>query len=314
MNTRQPNLLMKTDNRSRYGLTHSSARPNRHAALGFTLVELLVVIAIIGVLVALLLPAVQSARAAARRMTCTNNLKQIGLALHNYQAAKGSFPSAAGYTNDVIDYSWSAQILPYFEQASASKLIDFTKNYGDPANSAGIKTLLDMYYCPEAPPNVLVGCCPTMPGPDDAAETNYSAIGTHRKLYYAIDNEGTGVMFDNSHIDFKDITDGSSNTLLVGEVDHDHNDPWKKTYPTYCPGEGCAVGKFWVAENRISTWRGINSLPTFEQTGIQSWHVNGAHLLFADGHVSFLSQSLDQTTLTALTTRNGEETIDTTNF
>lgn len=292
---------------------HSDRQPRRGRAVsaaGFTLVELLVVIAIIGVLVALLLPAVQAAREAARRSQCVNNLRQMGIALQNYHGAKQAFPHAAGYANGRYLWSWSATILPYLEEANAESLIKYENGYNVPVNKTAITTRFSVYQCPTAPPNELVSCCIDIPGEADAGETTYSATATHRKIYYGVDVDGTGAIFENSKTSFKDILDGSSNTLIVGEVDHDQDDPWKTTYPDYCPGRGCHIGKPWAAGNQISTYRGINSKPVFEQTGIQSWHAGGAHFLFVDGHASFLDESLPQEIVTALTTRAGEETID----
>src|SRR5690606_12375535 len=118
--------------------------------LGFTLVELLVVIAIIGILVALLLPAVQAAREAARRIQCANNLKQIGLALLNYESTHNVFPYAAGTTanqagQSATYWSWSALLLPYLEQAAAHNQCNFNYQYNQPQNQQAIKTLFASY-------------------------------------------------------------------------------------------------------------------------------------------------------------------------
>lgn len=285
----------------------------RHRA--FTLVELLVVIAIIGVLVALLLPAVQAAREAARRMQCQNNLKQMGLALHNYHDVKKTFPWGAGGTGNM--WSWSAFILPYIEESNAAGLVDFDYPYNNSRNINAIKTLFPFYQCPSAPQNELVTCCSGIPTTKDVAETNYSATATHLKVNYAraydSDGTGTGVMYENSHVRIRDILDGSSKTVMVTEYDHDQNrdDPWK-LHPSYCPGGDCTVGKFWAAENRVTTGHGINNRPILflVNADVQSNHAAGAHFLFADGHVSLLSESIEQAVLSALTTRRGSEIVD----
>src|SRR6056297_4055498 len=122
---------------------------------GFTLIELLVVIAIIAVLVALLLPAVQQAREAARRSSCKNNLKQLGLALHNYHDTHGMFPInwGTGYdgtTNPTssIQFSWMTYILPYIEESALYDTINFNEALDDPNNNAAASTVIDTYLCP----------------------------------------------------------------------------------------------------------------------------------------------------------------------
>ncbi len=291
-------------------------RSFRHACLriqGFTLVELLVVIAIIGILIALLLPAVQAAREAARRTQCTNNLKQLALALHNFHDARKSFPPGGGTdsTGQPL-WSWSALVLPFIEEQSAQNLIDFDFTYNTTENSTAIKTLLPTYQCPSAPANELLTCCVNLPGVMDTAETNYAAVATHRRgpggswhpYDYAVDKSGTGVMFDNSKVKMGKITDGTSKTLLVAETVRDDNDPGKKAYPAYCPNQQCTMGKTWAAENRVTTGFGINSLlVNWDNAGIRSNHKGGAHFAFADGHVIYLSENISQTTLIALTTR-----------
>jgi prepilin-type processing-associated H-X9-DG protein len=279
-----------------------------------TLVELLVVIAIIGILVALLLPAVQAAREAARRAQCINNLKQIGVSLQNFYTAHDVFPRGAGRNPKTQDYlySWSAQVLPYVEESNALGLLDLNYAYNTPQNQAAIRTLIPLYQCPSAPPNELVTCCIFIPGEQDAAQTNYSAIGTHLKKDYGevlVPADGTGVMYDLSKTKFKDIIDGSSKTFVVGEVLADPDDPYKTAYPKYCPGGNCVVAQVWMAENRITSYWGINAGITILQSGIVSAHPGGANFVFADGHVTYLPETIDQNVLIALTTRAGAEVI-----
>ena len=188
--------------------------PHRHTRVGFTLVELLVVIAIIGILMSLLLPAVQAAREAARRMWCSNNLRQMGLALHNYHGTYRSFPPSALLPRGLKFDSWSAQarLLPYLEQANLGQLIDWRLNYASQPEVT--KTRVPVYVCPNEPGD----------------HQRVSSKLTHYPLNYAI-NVGTWFVFDprsslggdglvypNSSTNFASVGDGTSNTLAFAEV------------------------------------------------------------------------------------------------
>jgi len=128
---------------------------------GFTLIELLVVIAIIAILIALLLPAVQQAREAARRASCKNNLRQIGLALHNYESAHRIFPpgvlgkSGSPSAGELL-HTWQAMILPELEQATLQQTYDFNLRFDDPANAAAVRQTLSVFLCPSQPIDALL--------------------------------------------------------------------------------------------------------------------------------------------------------------
>ena len=195
---------------------------------GFTLVELLVVIAIIGVLVALLLPAVQSAREAARRTQCMNALKQIGLALHNYDDVLKRLPPAivfpAGqnaYDSDQMGANWIISILPYFEQPGLYAAFDLTVPISDPVNRVPRGTQISALLCPSDPNNRVMFAGTSAAEGDNWARGNYAANGHNQVL---TSNSGwndpdlRGVMGWNLSVRLAEITDGLSNTLMVGEV------------------------------------------------------------------------------------------------
>jgi prepilin-type N-terminal cleavage/methylation domain-containing protein len=301
--------------------------PGRHAnplqarsRTGFTLIELLVVIAIIAILVALLLPAVQAAREAARRMQCANNLKQIGVAMHSYHSACGIFPvgdiswdpgdcgAPFGDNQQYKGYAWSAHILPYLEEGDLFDQFDFV-NY-DPfrgPNHAAGQQFVTTYLCPSDPTGPVfttqsiiwqkyeAGC--NVSGVADSWD--YTCHGTSRHR-----TDGDGIFFNQSRVRIRDIRDGTSKTLMVGEVvgfgDTGSTDPW-------------AVGKApWIVDNILHTRNGINlNVPaiviwhTPDIMGFASYHPGGCHFLVADGSVHFFLEDIDSHVLRSLTTRNG---------
>ncbi|MBN2292325.1 MAG: DUF1559 domain-containing protein [Pirellulales bacterium] len=299
-----------------------------HSRLGFTLVELLVVIAIVGILIALLLPAVQAAREAARRSQCSNNMKQIGLALHGYHEALRTFPwgyslyqpgDPGGGPGNAM-YSWSALILSYLEQNEVYERINFSRTVCvDPASNEAVQTLIYVYHCPSADENQLIFCCGAIPGDYDMAETNYAGIATHLPAdYYTTWNaKGTGILFpycDDKNtvygtVSIRDITDGTSHTLIVGEANIDQyaGDPGKQNN---CANPNqCYAGNKWATINTITTGYGINGDFQSYLNGPKSEHPGGAQFLYADGHIEFLEELIDQNVLDAVTTRAGGEAV-----
>jgi prepilin-type N-terminal cleavage/methylation domain-containing protein/prepilin-type processing-associated H-X9-DG protein len=198
-------------------------RTVRFSRSGFTLVELLVVIAIIGILVALLLPAVQAARESARRTQCVNNLKQMALSAHNFHDTKNVLPSSirpAGLTT-LPRIAGLTLLLPYFEQQNAYDRYDQTKNWFDPANLPVTSQQISTYGCPSTPdPKRLDGVPENSPWTQVVAVTDYSpTIGVDQRLKSSslVDEVGPGLLPKNGEPRLADATDGLSNTIIYGE-------------------------------------------------------------------------------------------------
>ncbi|MCA9261557.1 MAG: DUF1559 domain-containing protein [Planctomycetales bacterium] len=197
---------------------------------GFTLVELLVVIAIIGVLVALLLPAIQAAREAARRSQCVNNLKQFGLAVHNYESARGTLPAGSMGTIGVDSpyYSPHAQLLPYFEQGNIAQLLNFDESPWSTNNYAVARTQPALFLCPSDPMNANTGRA-------DMGWTNYHA---NAGSWIKVAREWDGVFGPDAQVlsyqalkplRIGQIVDGTSNTSMFSEVPNGYGGDYGST-------------------------------------------------------------------------------------
>jgi prepilin-type N-terminal cleavage/methylation domain-containing protein/prepilin-type processing-associated H-X9-DG protein len=195
---------------------------------GFTLVELLVVIAIIGILVALLLPAIQAAREAARRTQCTNNLRQMGLAMHNFESAQKKFPPAEICLPDPanpgktisLGFSCHARMLPYVEDKNLQDLINFKVAYNDPLNNIPRNTRVPMFLCPsdsDVNLNATVGAATSYHANQGTGIlwSNYPLPTSDAN--YGLQPPPNGVMIRNIKVSPKDITDGLSNTAAMSE-------------------------------------------------------------------------------------------------
>ena len=297
-------------------------RTRRHA---FTLVELLVVIAIIGILIALLLPAVQSAREAARRMQCANNLKQLSLAVHNYASSYGTFPAGhlSGLKSQTSNSSWclpntdfrgppwSVAILPFIEQTTIYDRFDFDKPFSAQDNA----------YLPEEPNSTiskqpLVALqCPSDVNVAGTSGASYRGVqgggdtpacgGGAEKPYRVLYLNGT--LYHNSATRFAEIRDGTSNVFLIGESCYTGN------------------GMTWASSHKTTAWAlpfmlaaaylPINSIDTddagydYTSATFGSFHPGGCQFAFADGSVHFMPETLDQSIYQQLAIRNDSKPV-----
>jgi prepilin-type N-terminal cleavage/methylation domain-containing protein len=285
----------------------SAGTAAKRVRFGFTLVELLVVIAIIGVLVALLLPAVQAARAAARRTQCQNHLRQIGIAVHNYHGAFERLPYASLWRKQ--NTSAFTAILPYLEQENLHGIYNPKLSAFDPANLNAVQHRLAVYLCPEMN---LPRQVPDIGRGESGAPGSYAVcVGTHSAWAGPYDG---AFLFDTAgETSFASIRDGLSNTIFVGELDYGlKNYKWSGTdeprwgvtqwgfgYPGY--SVATTVGVY----NSDELITGLNEFQTF-----RSDHSGGAFVAMGDGSVHFLDTTIDAITLDAMATRHGGEVYD----
>ena len=312
-------------------------RLRRH---GFTLVELLVVIAIIGILVGLLLPAVQAAREAARRMQCTNNLKQIGLSIHNYESAVKRLPAGSFLVNDATPHT---VLLPYLEGSNAFNLFNFNVSLNSSTlNSNAIKQTIPFYICPSA-----------------IARTGFVWAG-HGDYMQSMGSNAdytnkTGPFFRNSNTRFADVTDGLSNTAFFSEIrrgphpggaassfvtipitDSEYfstatnvsDASWTAAMRAVYPTATCNVaGQAW-AYRGLQYYRGLTVATFYTHTltpnsrfrdcsgtanghlAARSFHTGGVNIVRGDGSVSFASNSVDAAIWLAFGTINGGEVVN----
>lgn len=289
---------------------------------GFTLVELLVVIAIIGLLVALLLPAIQAAREAGRRSQCANNLRQIGIALQTYEGAHRSLPS--GYISEFVadgtdtgpGWGWAALLLNNLEENSLSALVRFDRPIEDAANDQTRTKTIAVYLCPSdpVPPTWLaLRDDPSQTKICEVATANY--VGMYGNSEPGID--GTGLFFRNSHVRFREITDGTSHTIAVGERSHALGEStWvgSVTDALLVPGLADGIGTYEVEHGATMTLGQAGEHtspgdPMGEADMFHSLHPGGVHFVFADAHVAFLTTDMDPEVFDALATRSGGETV-----
>jgi prepilin-type N-terminal cleavage/methylation domain-containing protein/prepilin-type processing-associated H-X9-DG protein len=309
---------------------------------GFTLIELLVVIAVIAVLIALLLPAVQAAREAARRSQCVNNLKQIGLALHNYHESRQCLPPSSMVA--IGDFSALSQILPYLEQTNMYNALNFSMPDSDPSNNSVLMAKVNGFICPSDLPDS---------APSYGAQTNYmadqgswivfgSSTGANAGL-----PQPNGVFIAGSVTRFADITDGLSNTGFYSEriLDIQSNgviDPiadvfFPRTQPLTVADAvaQCQALDITNPANQAPVFMGapwVNGQHVFQNItppntrscgffivnratmAASSRHPGGANLLLGDGSVRFIKNSINVPTWQAIGTKGGGEIISADSF
>lgn len=295
----------------------------------FTLVELLVVIAIIGILVGLLLPAVQAAREAARRMSCQNNLKQTALAIHNYESTYRQLPTinAGGVANSNLSgASLFATILPLIERASEFELYDFDLANTHPQNVLVAGQRLPFYLCPSASLRRQVPSCAIDGG--RAPGTYAASIGSlDYSQYWAFMGQprpslnGAFVYSDDvaGRTGLRDVTDGTSNTLMIGETAY--NLPDYRFTSGECAGQSRFSFTYWVnpfpGSTAATTQHAFNPRDIADDgvfvagwvRSFRSDHPGGVQFSFVDGSVHFLAETIDALVLDALATRNGGEVV-----
>jgi prepilin-type N-terminal cleavage/methylation domain-containing protein/prepilin-type processing-associated H-X9-DG protein len=293
--------------------------------IGFTLIELLVVIGIIGVLFGLAFAAIQIARASALRSQCSNNLRQIGLALHHHHDTQGAFPSGVSYQGGMDPFlfmSWQARLLPFLEQQdlwnATVQAFAQSRRFSENPPHVGFATLVPVYSCAADSRTGEVAEAPLQFG---SAETVRVALTAYLGVEGVDQSELDGTLYVDSHTRMADIRDGTSNTLLVGErpPSADKSFGWwyggagqnldgsadevlgVREFNTGNNATGCPPGPYHFRPGSIT-----NQCDVFH---FWSLHPGGAHFLLADGSVHFLSYSADSV-LPALSTRAGGEKAD----
>jgi len=291
---------------------------------GFTLIELLVVIAIIAILIALLLPAVQQAREAARRSTCKNNLKQVGLALHNYHDTHRVFPPGtihAGIENcnrqiptggQVLNHTCYQMLLPFLDQAPLYQQFNFSLPSGQGKHATGctptapttnqyglVTSPVPVFLCPSDPGVPFVSTADATYHAQSGWKTSYGVAsafrgGTWTSSWAGTTSTSKGTLGPNGAARFASIQDGTSNTMVLIET------PLAKTSVNYGPNWNTANHTFYIdvfgyGLNRVHIASGVPDA----QGRVFAWsagsaHTGGAHMLMNDGAVRFLSENVDQ--------------------
>lgn len=282
----------------------------RFLRYGFTLIELLVVISIIAILIALLLPAVQQAREAARRATCKNKLKQIGLALHNYNESFGVFPPCEvhhlahnAWGNHIGN--WYFMIMPQMEMGNTYKTINFESRMDNPAvNRAAIMRKYEAFLCPSNPiqDHIFHGRSHIIHYHSMVGSDSSPAGGNmehHRYWYAPSELNRRGILTHNSKTKFRDITDGTTHTIIVAEARGYQPANLGTGLLTVRDGRGLQFGFSCTTQvpiNTIHRWFAASS-----------FHTGGIHVALADGSARFLNENMSASIWLALGSMAGGE-------
>lgn len=302
----------------------------------FTLIELLVVIAIIAILMALLLPAVQKVRAAADRMHCASNMRQIGIALHNFHNDFRILPASgwtsAGPGNPAGRYvGWRAVLTPYIEQDNIRARYDLGRHWWEAPNVTLGGIIVKIYHCPSTTDRKVVDSAvaknprPAMTFDPPLAPTDYEAImgvqASVNPARYATAGTNRSAMFRNSQVPLSHVYDGTSNTIAIVEcaarplmfrgrvirpdLPNDQGQGWVDSEGGFSL-DGCNEDGSVQGQGPILTPKAINATNDNEP---YSFHPNGANNLFLDGHVQFISETIGLEKFAAMCTRKGGETV-----
>ncbi|MEW4487270.1 DUF1559 domain-containing protein [Thalassoglobus sp. JC818] len=263
---------------------------------GFTLIELMVVIAVIGLLIALLLPAVQSAREASRRTQCKSSLRQLALALHNYHDAHRVLPSGTinfgSSFRPVSGWGWGTMILPYVDQGALYSKVDFNTNNAVGANRDVIDTPLPFTLCPsDAGPTTVV-----------VRSSSGDGVKVGAGNYLGVES----MLSELSDVTFGDVTDGLSSSFMLGESIYQRDSTYNEDKTSSWVGKVTFIDE-WV--NNSIPHLAVSSSTRINHSFFASRHPGGMHFALGDGHVDFFAENMDVDVYQALGTIDGGETV-----
>lgn len=286
---------------------------------GFTLIELLVVIAIIAILIGLLLPAIQKVRETASKLSCSNNLKQLGLSFQNYQTTHEVFPSLTGsYSGGQAPIHWPINLLPYLEQENIFKNYNQQSPWASTTNISAITTKVKIFLCLSTPD--ISSYMPLAPNGKKYATLDYTPMVNIDPVQMAAGyvnpppDQNLGFMNPYDGVRITDISDGLSNTLILGE---------DAGFPVYFQkgkilNNGIAFPWSWAGDYPWTNFDGCNQDGSlggpFTMNGsniceFYSFHLGGANFLMGDGHVIFISENIPSKEMAKKITRSGQEVI-----
>jgi prepilin-type N-terminal cleavage/methylation domain-containing protein len=308
---------------------------HRSRPAGFTLVEMLVVISIIGILAGLILPAVNAARESGRRTRCQNNLRQLGVALHEFHAARQRLPNSLSESNPAPGHGWLVYITPNIEQPQIFERYKFDKKWDDPANRELVSRHLELMQCTSTPDSGRLEGAPASNWEPIAAPSDYATITYVDKQLEDLglaEASGVGVMPKNANSSFEQVLDGISNTILL--IESAGRPQVYRNRSMFQDATTARInGAAWARPSLDFALLGSNSDgdaapgpcsmnctngipvngypdPSYQNDGsgqVYSFHTTGVNALLADGAVRFLAKEMEIRTLAGLVTRHGHE-------